>query len=137
MRHGNAGSGKTDHDRPLTSDGETVCRETAKQLLAAGLKPDHVLVSDARRTVHTESIVRKVIGSPAPTPDRDLYLASADGYRLAISRTPDAVKCVLLVAHNPGLSQLASRLRGTPIALQPGDYSIVCGESPNWSEVVS
>lgn len=136
MRHGDADRGRTDHGRPLTTEGQAASRRSAERLLRKGWSPDCVLVSDARRTIETERIVRHVLGSPEPLFDEKLYLASADVCSAAIARVSKSNECVLLIGHNPGISRLASRLLDASIGLSPGEYVSVSRDVAQWSQVV-
>ena len=54
--------------------------------------------------------------------DATLYLATMPALRAAIARTDAAVGCLLLIGHNPGLSELATVLdaAGEGVALATG-----------------
>ena len=54
--------------------------------------------------------------------DATLYLATVPALRAAIARTHAAIGCLLLIGHNPGLSELATLLdaEGAGVALATG-----------------
>jgi phosphohistidine phosphatase len=77
------------------------------------LLPDLALVSTSTRTRQTFDIVIQGLGEvPSTRFEPRLYDASAARLATVIAETPDAVKQLLLIAHNPGIADLALRLVG-------------------------
>jgi phosphohistidine phosphatase len=114
-------SGK-DFDRPLTDRGQADALATAREILATGLHPDLLISSTARRTRDTALILARELGLATAAvrfTDR-LYNASADKLEMAAQDASGRMKHVLLVGHNPGISDLARRLTGdATLALLP------------------
>jgi phosphohistidine phosphatase len=103
-----------DFDRPLTVRGFDDALATARELLAAGLRPDVLLSSSARRTRDTTMIIAREFALPGNAvrfTDR-LYNASADDLETVAQDAGMRCTHVMLVAHNPGISDLARRLAG-------------------------
>jgi phosphohistidine phosphatase len=101
-----------DFDRPLTARGTDDALATARDMLAAGLRPDILLCSSARRTRDTALILARELGLAGPAvrfTDR-LYNASANGLESAAQDLATRSRHIMLVAHNPGISDLARRL---------------------------
>jgi phosphohistidine phosphatase len=106
-------SGK-DFDRPLTARGVDDAMATARDLLEAGLRPDLLLSSTARRTRDTAQILARELGLPTAAvrfTDR-LYNASASVLESAAQNVASRCTHVMLVAHNPGISEFARQLTG-------------------------
>jgi phosphohistidine phosphatase len=106
-------SGK-DFDRPLTARGNEDALATAHEILAAGLKPGLLLSSTARRTRETASILAQEFGLAANAVrymDR-LYNATAITLEMAAQDAAMRHASIVLVGHNPGISELARRLTG-------------------------
>ncbi len=106
-------SGK-DFDRPLTARGEEDALATAREIVAAGPRPQLLLSSTARRARDTAQILARefgLSGSAVRFTDR-LYNASADVLETAAQDAGMRCTHVMLVAHNPGISDLARRLAG-------------------------
>jgi phosphohistidine phosphatase len=104
-----------DHDRILTDRGRRSAVTIGQWLTGQNHTPDHVLVSSAARTQETWALVRSQLPNTiAADVDPILYLASAGGLMRALQGVK-AGKTLLLIAHNPGISQLASTL----LARQP------------------
>lgn len=119
LRHAKAAADSEtgeDFDRPLAPRGRSDAPVIGKTLADAGVKPDIVLVSSALRTRQTWELVAPNIKAGDVAFVEKLYLAPADTImRLA----EDAgAKRVMIVAHNPGLHELASRLAHRMNALE-------------------
>lgn len=110
----NSDSGE-DFDRPLAPRGQTDAPVVGKALADAGASPELVLVSSARRTRETWNLVAPNFHTAVVDFRDELYLAEAELIMRA-AETSGAVR-VMVVAHNPGLHELASRLasRMTPL----------------------
>jgi phosphohistidine phosphatase len=111
-----------DYDRPLTDRGMEDALATAREILAAGLKPDLLLSSAARRARDTSQILARELGLVAGAvrfSDR-LYNASAATLEMAVQDASSRSKHIMLVAHNPGISDFARALTGdATLALLP------------------
>lgn len=102
-----------DHERPLNRRGREAAGAMGRHLLAEGLLPDLALVSSARRT--QESWTLLVAEWPEPPTSkvlRGLYLATQSQLLGQIHRAPATAKRLLLLGHNPGLESLAGALAG-------------------------
>ena len=105
--------GAEDHERPLAGRGRTQAAAMGRYMAAAGLVPELVIVSTARRARETWDVAR-----PAFAVDVDqrnevrIYEASAGGLLEVLRQTSPDVRSLLLVGHNPGFQSLALRLVG-------------------------
>lgn len=100
--------GEDDHARALSGIGLADAPRVGQALRAAGVRPDAVLVSSALRCRQTwDAMASDFPGADVRVTD-DLYLASQD----VIADLAQAldVHSVAVVAHNPGLHDLACRL---------------------------
>lgn len=105
-----------DIDRALAPRGRADAPVTAKALADAGANPEIVLVSAARRTRETWELASPNF-KPATVHFVDkLYLAPADVI-LRLAEEAGAER-VMVVAHNPGMHELASRLAHRMNALE-------------------
>ncbi|MDA0566487.1 histidine phosphatase family protein [Streptomonospora sp. S1-112] len=110
LRHAKADAlvGGADHARVLTPEGRDQARAVGARLAAAGLRPDHVLCSTARRTRQTLELALAAFESPPPVEYEDaLYSADVPAVLDLVSRTDPAVHTLLVVGHNPTMAQLA------------------------------
>jgi phosphohistidine phosphatase len=115
MRHADArwkDSALSDLERPLNRRGTNAAESMARRLLELELIPDLVLVSPARRTQQTAEIVARALALPARRVrgEENLYLASAPDLLKIAQRTGPRVMHLLVVAHNPGVSELVQIL---------------------------
>ena len=109
-----------DHDRPLNERGQRAAPAMGRRIRAAGFKPDLVLCSSARRAQETWRLAAgELDATPRVSVERDLYLCGPE-VLLARLRRLRGEDCVLLIAHNPDLHELAAGLAGDgpPAALR-------------------
>ena len=114
MRHAEAApgaGGADDFARPLTPAGREAATAAAQRLLQQHGAPDLLVCSPAVRTATTAEAVRAALGSEVPVQsDARIYLASPGLLLQVLAECPDTARRVLLVAHNPAVSQLAAAL---------------------------
>jgi len=106
-------AGQDDHDRALNGRGRKAAHALGEFLAREGPQPDRVLCSTATRARETwERLEPSLPGGPAVEIERGLYLAGA-GELLARLQACGDEPCVMMVAHNPGIEELARRLAGS------------------------
>ncbi|MFT8246431.1 SixA phosphatase family protein [Roseomonas sp. BN140053] len=106
----------SDHARPLNARGKRAAALLAATFRDLSLRPELVLVSSARRTLQTLEALGPLGGAPRIEATDDLYLATWTSLLDAVRRVPTEVRSLLLVAHNPGLHDLATALAGPAAA---------------------
>ena len=106
VRHAEAAAAAVDADRPLSAHGARRATAIGAWLAQAGLAPDRVLVSPAVRTVQTWERA----GGPPPVVDPRVYENTVEAVLSAIAETPDDVHQLVVVGHNPSMSELAAVL---------------------------
>jgi phosphohistidine phosphatase len=101
-----------DNERPLSSRGEKDAPMMAARLAARGERPDLILTSHAQRAAATAKAIAAGLGcaDEAVRIERRLYLASPDAILDLLRGQDDAHAHVLLVGHNPGMTELANVL---------------------------
>nr|WP_313520889.1 histidine phosphatase family protein [Brevundimonas diminuta] len=109
MRHAKAEASAPGGDvaRPLSERGRRDAAAMGRALAERGLKPDMALVSGAQRTRDTWDGVSEHFGDVELHVSDALYNAPADVLRRAVEAAEDQAGCLLLIAHNPGVHQLA------------------------------
>ena len=101
-----------DHARPLNDRGIENSKKMGAWLKASGFLPDAVLSSTAERCVQTwERIGLAMESLAAITYDSGLYHSSAD--QMAAHLRKMTGETIMLLAHNPGIGDLAERLAKT------------------------
>ncbi len=132
MRHAKSGWDDptlADHDRPLNARGRKAAPRMGELLLEERLVPDLIVTSTARRAVDTAHAVvtsTKYDGRVEVT--RRLYLAEPSGYFEVFSELEHDYARVLVVGHNPGISELASMLSGEDLEMPTA--AIACIDFP-------
>ena len=103
--------GQEDFDRPLNERGRTSAREIGAFMLRQGIAPDLVLCSTACRTRETLALILPFLRGEATVRLEDrFYLASAAKLSKILERLDNAARQVMIVAHNPGIQDLALAL---------------------------
>ena len=133
-------TGLADLARPLTSRGRAAATRIGRHLRGAGLAPERVLCSPARRATETLAGVLTELGeSPVIEERPDLYLRGWSSLLGAVHGLPEEVNRAMLVSHNPDLHDLALALAGTgpPEALKAlaakfptGALAVLCFADP-------
>ena len=104
-----------DRDRPLAKRGRRDAPRIGRWLREQGYQPDVVVVSAATRTRQTWDLVAPELGgSPAVHFEPRAYAASGLTLLYLAQELPKRYHTALLIAHNPGLSDLATSLAGPP-----------------------
>ena len=133
MRHAHAAVGSTsDFERPLTQIGQAQARQAGVWLTRLDVQPTHAIVSSARRTIQTHE---HLAGAWTWQPRDDCYNASLAILCQVVRSTPPT-ECLLLVAHNPGVTDLAMAC-GHTTALLPGQAVVVEWSGPLTDFLVS
>jgi len=104
-----------DNERPLSSRGERDAPAMTARLAARGERPDLILTSHALRATATARVIAQGLGCPDDIVriDRRLYLAPPQVLLDVLREQDDADHHVLVVGHNPGLTEAANRLLPT------------------------
>jgi phosphohistidine phosphatase len=142
MRHADArwkDAGVSDLERPLNRRGTSSAEAMARRLLELELVPDLLLVSPARRTQQTaEIVVRELSLPPRRLLQEDaLYLASATDLMKVVQATGPRVAHLLLIGHNPGISELVQLLvpQGGSAGLPAAALCSIAFDAPHWSGI--
>lgn len=128
-----------DSERELTADGQLAAARQGVRLQAACSHFDQVLCSPAQRTRAT---ARQALRGFAPAPplrmDPRIYEASLLQLLAVVAEQPAHCKTLLLIGHNPGLSELAGYLCAEAVvALAPADVLGLSFAADSWAEVVA
>jgi phosphohistidine phosphatase len=107
-----------DFERPLTERGLGEARASARAISDAGHRPALLLVSPARRTRQTAELLAEEFQLPAAALCYvdDLYNADPSTLLTELRKVARPARLTLLVAHNPGVSNLARQLANEPQA---------------------
>lgn len=141
LRHGKSSwddARLDDFERPLAPRGLRNVPEMGRRLARRGLVPDLVVSSTAVRALATARGVAREIGyredriREAP----ELYLASPDEILAVIRSTPAGIGALMVVGHNPGLTELANRLDDIRLDNMP-TAAMLCVEfnASSWADI--
>ena len=146
LRHAKASweEAVADIDRELKPKGRRQCEKMSAHLAEIWAAPERVLCSPSRRTRDTLLPFLKAWGLDAAGVlfEEGLYLASEADLRARLAALPEEVSRVLLLGHNPGLTDLANALTGPDVYF---DNIRPCGvvileaacSSTSWADLVA
>lgn len=148
LRHAKSSSGDAtlaDIDRPLSPRGANAARLIGRHMTEHALKPDLVLCSPARRTRDTLALVETAFGAALEhMVEPRIYMAEPPALLALVRAAPEAVNCLMLVGHDPGLPGLVFALlkgqTGTLIErlkekFPTGALAVLSCESATWRGV--
>jgi phosphohistidine phosphatase len=117
LRHAKTEQSNSEGDsaRVLTGRGRKDAVKIGHALDIRGYWPELVLCSASQRTRETwELLSAELAKHPQVELRKSLYLASAKKIVAQIHETPDAVKTLMILGHNPGLEDCAGALARAP-----------------------
>ena len=140
MRHAEAGwhINMDDHQRPLSDSGIRDAKKIGSWLKEKAYIPDEVISSTSVRTRET---LGYFLEDCPQIFKRSLYLAEADQIKSTLQTL--SLETVILLAHNPGISQLANDLMNNKekhehfIDFPAASTLIIDFKADRWSEIKS
>jgi len=142
LRHGQAhaiDSGAEDFERTLTRRGIAEATAMGARIVQRGLIPDLILASPAERAWHTASLVAAAceLDGNKLRAARELYLAAPETLWRLVTASSAATLHLMICGHNPGLSQIASRMGPHPRPLDLATAGLVTAmwSSLDWAEL--
>ncbi|MFF9042350.1 SixA phosphatase family protein [Streptomyces parvulus] len=104
----------TDHERPLADRGRKDAAEAGRRLADTGLAFDQALCSTSTRTRETWKLaVQEFPHRPKTVYEERIYEASPGELIALLNETPDDLRNVLVIGHNPGMEGLTEILSGS------------------------
>lgn len=126
-----------DFDRPLNKRGNNDAPRMGKLLRQQGLRPDLIISSDALRAKITAELIARELEYPLTDIrfNHGMYLAAPATLLAALADTDESRSCVVLVAHNPGMTELANQLSDARIDNLPTSGVFMTElDNGNWSD---
>ena len=132
IRHAKSSQGDrdlADIDRPLNERGLASCRVMAMKILDAGCPFDPVFCSPATRT---QSTIEQISQALAPRQiqwqvDNALYTFEGQNLLKWCSALDDSMTAVVIVGHNPAMTDLVNQVSDRPIKNLPTcGYAQLC-----------
>jgi phosphohistidine phosphatase len=139
LRHGKAGDapGRPDVERPLTERGRADSRAAGTWIADRVGSVDLLVVSPAKRAAETAGLaVPELAQAPREQVDDRIYVNELAALLDLVQTLPDDAGTVLVVGHNPGLSDLASELSGKATDLSTAQVAVLDWDG-SWAEVSS
>ena len=139
LRHGKAGDapGRPDVERPLKERGRADSRAAGTWIADLVGSVDLVVVSPAKRAAETAGLaVPELAQAPRERVDDRVYVNDLAALLDLVQTLPDDAGTVLVVGHNPGLSDLASELSGKATDLSTAQVAVLAWDG-SWAEVTS
>jgi len=111
----------TDEQRPLLEKGKKRTRKTIEYMLKKGIVPEVIVSSHAIRAQETARIVAYGIKFPQQeiTYSHNLYNCEADGIFNELYAYGDEINSVLIVGHNPALTNFINKFFDPPVDYLP------------------
>ena len=109
--------GVDDFDRPLNARGKRDAPDMGQRLKARGVRPSLILSSTANRAITTARTIAREIGYPTEfiQTEQELYLAWPDKILDILIREGTQFNDVMVVGHNPGLTELTNNISSARI----------------------
>ena len=142
LRHGHSEENHQDDiNRHLTAHGEKEVQHTVKELHKLGFEPQHIFSSPAKRAAQTAKQAEKIFfhlklhTEIQPT----IYHAVATDLLTFVETWDESLSAVLLVGHNPGLSESARLLAKQPLQdLKAGEaYWLQWPDKDSWEDIAN
>ncbi|MEU6487083.1 histidine phosphatase family protein [Streptomyces sp. NPDC046887] len=103
----------SDHERPLAERGRKDAPVAGRRLAETGIPFGLALCSTATRTRETWKLaVQELSDRPRTVYEERLYEASAGEIIALLNETPEDVRDLLVIGHNPGMHAVAEALSG-------------------------
>ncbi len=126
-----------DKERPLNDRGKRDAPKMGERLAKLDVKPDLVLSSPAIRALATAELIAKKLDYKTKdiVVEKRLYATTANDLLEVIHKLSDKPKRVMLVGHNPELTELAHRLSSEITDMPTCAVAEFCFAATSWSAV--
>jgi phosphohistidine phosphatase len=123
-----------DEQRPLNVRGRRDAPAAGRWLRDRVGHVDAVVCSPAARTRETWGLIAAELdGAPDPIFDERVYAATAETLLAVVRGIPDDAGSVLLIGHNPGISDLVAVLAGAELAMKTSAIAVL-GLTGSWAD---
>jgi len=131
-------TGQSDFDRELLPKGLEQIGHLAQHLSKIGFYPDSIICSPARRAKTTAMTLIELLKMPSNKVqfNKSIYTAEADGLLELIRETDNHSQSLLMIGHNPALSDLVTHLvKGFADGLRTCDFIWIELNISQWLEI--
>lgn len=129
-----------DRDRPLNKRGRRSAPDMGKRMVRQGHKPDLIISSPANRAISTAGNIAEVLGIDVTdiVMDENLYFSGTGGMLRVLEGVDDRYCRVMMVGHNPTMTNLMNTLGNTYVANMPTCAIAVIGfDMASWADIYS
>jgi phosphohistidine phosphatase len=133
-------SSLADRDRPLNKRGRRSAPAMGRRMLEQGHLPDLIVCSPANRALSTAKKIALELGCDvsAIVTDGNLYFSGTPGMRSVLEALDDRYQRVMMVGHNPTMTNLMNILGNTFVVNMPTCAIAVIGfDVASWADVYS
>lgn len=124
----------SDYDRPLNKRGKNDALLIAKLLKRKGINIDFIISSGAKRAIETAFFFAGELNLQ-PKVLEDLYLASSRTIIRIIDDVDDKTNSILIVGHNPGITDLVNQISNYPLENLPTSGLIAFSIEGKWKDI--
>lgn len=125
-----------DFDRPLNDRGKKAAPLMGRIMRERDVQPDLILCSTAKRTKQTAKLVAESAKLKSPIVFTDeIYEASTEALLDIIKAQEASVESILMIGHNPGLSELLMELTGEYEHFPTAALAKVALEVDKWKSI--
>lgn len=139
MRHAKSSWSNTylsDHERPLNERGQADAPRMGELLKKRNLVPDLIISSTAKRAKQTAEGVIATSGYENHLElTRDFFHAAPEAYIEKLREVDNHYQTVMVVGHNPGVSDLLQLLTDDYEVLTTGNIAHINFEIANWADL--
>lgn len=105
-----------DHLRPLKKRGRKDAKKVGKYLRERGFVPSVIVSSDATRAIETAEILSETLNiEEPPALEANLYESGVEEYLRVLAKSAEELDSVMIVGHNPTITDTAFVLTGEKI----------------------
>jgi phosphohistidine phosphatase len=125
-----------DIDRPLNDRGKKDAPAMAKRVVKAGVRPDRLISSPARRARHTAELFAREFNIKEDIVIRnELYHAQPVAFQQVVADLDDGDQTVALFSHNPGITVFVNTLTTVRVDNMPTcSVFAIKSDAPTWGE---
>jgi phosphohistidine phosphatase len=127
-----------DHDRPLNERGKKAAKEAGRFLRDEELVPDLIVSSTALRARKTaQKAAKQFEYARAIELEDQLYLANAPTHYKVVRKSEHACKRLLIVSHNPGISDFLNQLISADEEMPTAGLAVVQLPIKDWADLTA
>lgn len=128
---------QSDFDRQLSQTGFQEAIQAGAFIKAFALTVDEIICSAAVRTRQTAQKIAEVLHFEQDKlkPRQELYYPGVATILQEIAGLPESAQTVIVVSHNPAVSQVVSKLTGSKVYVPTGGCNYFISEATEWALV--